>query len=993
MKKVKILRNVAIVIACLAVITMNVLANGVTAPEVININRDASAVSLRSARAIANPDDAIETRAFDWNPRLRQLTAADVGKTLQLDLFDGRLYTATVHKVATDCNGVLGITAKLPDYNFAYCLIAISDAGISIQADIPELDEHYRAFVRGGETLLSRFSLSEEQKKEKPHIAMPTTANNTTPSLSNAPVQTRADNIDEPVVIDVMIVYTTEAKEYMEQYYTGIDNQSNISFQYGNMVLENSQTNLILNMVYKYETNYRERDIFTDLEALISPNDGNMDEIHNLRKQYRADLVQMIIANSHNAVAGGLGVLPTSEDAFYNYGYCAQGFSIIERIVNYHEIGHNLGCGHSWQANFEPGPGLFSYSSGYRGQDKNGIWRCTVMSYSAGQYYADGQVSAAIPYYSNPDIIVNDVPIGDPVKANNALTIKRTKHTISRYSEYLTGTTDVAEFVVNSSGVLTKYNGNGGNVQIPLNLGITSIGQGAFENKTALTGITIPTAVTSIGKEAFKGCTGLISVIIPASITSISDNTFSGCSGLTTVEIPQSIISIGTGVFSGCNKLNRLKTHWDTPPASVAASTFTGLNFATCNLIVPYKRLQQYKESSLGQAFSIISEVNAASDFIVDNGVLTKFAGTDTMVVIPSDRGVTTIGADAFATNHDVMLTIAIPASVKSITGFPFGECYNLNNIFVDSDNTAYSDIDGVLYDAAKTSLYVFPSGRTGNFSIPDGTTTVQPGSFYYSKLSSVMFPASVTYIFPNMFSGNSSGHSPNMTSLKVDSHNTTYCDIDGVLFNAAKTTLVLYPRSREGAYTVPDGITTIGQYAFHANERLSSVSLPLSLQRIEGWAFCYCNLLKTIELPANVNYIAFMAFSSCRDLTSVKSLNPTPPEADNTAFEYVSSQATLYVKTGSKAAYKAATEWKNFGNIVEDASLGVEAVGDALSVWSSGGVLHLRLPAPETVQIYSITGALVKTVSAPAGESSFTLPGGLYIIKTKSQTVRSIVK
>jgi len=68
------------------------------------------------------------------------------------------------------------------------------------------------------------------------------------------------------------------------------------------------------------------------------------------------------------------------------------------------------------------------------------------------------------------------------------------------------------------------------------------------------------------------------------------------------------------------------------------------------------------------------------------------------------------------------------------------------------------------------------------------------------------------------------------------------------------------------------------------------------------------------------------------------------------------------------------------------------EAVATS-AVWSAGNAVYLRLPAAETVQIYNITGALVKTVSAPAGESSFTLPGGLYIIKTKSQTVRSIVK
>lgn len=75
------------------------------------------------------------------------------------------------------------------------------------------------------------------------------------------------------------------------------------------------------------------------------------------------------------------------------------------------------------------------------------------------------------------------------------------------------------------NGILTKYNGSGGNVVIPQ--GITSIGYIAFSCCSRLTNITIPSSVTNIGQSAFYGCNGLTSVTILGSNTHIDDYAFS----------------------------------------------------------------------------------------------------------------------------------------------------------------------------------------------------------------------------------------------------------------------------------------------------------------------------------------------------------------------------------------------------------------------------------------------------------------------------------
>ena len=65
--------------------------------------------------------------------------------------------------------------------------------------------------------------------------------------------------------------------------------------------------------------------------------------------------------------------------------------------------------------------------------------------------------------------------------------------------------------------------------------------------------------------------------------------------------------------------------------------------------------------------------------------------------------------------------------------------------------------------------------------------------------------------------------------------------------------------------------------------------------------------------------------FAGCSSLTSVTSLNPTPPSIDSDTFK--SYTAVLRVPTGSKEAYQTADYWKNFTNIEEIDATGVQGI------------------------------------------------------------------
>jgi hypothetical protein len=108
------------------------------------------------------------------------------------------------------------------------------------------------------------------------------------------------------------------------------------------------------------------------------------------------------------------------------------------------------------------------------------------------------------------------------------------------------------------SGVLMSYSGADGDVVIPDNLGITSIGNSMFENNTLLHSVTIPTGVTSIGISAFKECTQLSSVSLPSTLVTIESEAFYWCAALHSVRIPDNVTTIGQSAFFLCSNVESL---------------------------------------------------------------------------------------------------------------------------------------------------------------------------------------------------------------------------------------------------------------------------------------------------------------------------------------------------------------------------------------------------------------------------------------------------
>ena len=95
---------------------------------------------------------------------------------------------------------------------------------------------------------------------------------------------------------------------------------------------------------------------------------------------------------------------------------------------------------------------------------------------------------------------------------------------------------------------------------------------------------------------------------------------------------------------------------------------------------------------------------------------------------------------------------------------------------------------------------------------------------------------------------------------------------VNGVLFNTEKTVLLAYPAGKTDAnYTIPYGVTSIGDSAFLGSSSLESITIPESVESIGGQAFFGCSSLTSITIPDAVNSIKFGAFGDCTSLTTIE--------------------------------------------------------------------------------------------------------------------------
>ncbi len=290
-------------------------------------------------------------------------------------------------------------------------------------------------------------------------------------------------------------------------------------------------------------------------------------------------------------------------------------------------------------------------------------------------------------------------------------------------------------------------------------------------------------------------------------------------------------------------------------------------------------------------------------------GLLSLWNGAFESVTIPDS--ITKIGASVFQ-NCAKLTTVTIPASVASIDSTSFEGCEALTEIKVDEGNKNYTSQDGVLFTADKAELVQYPIGNARtSYEIPSGVAKIGDWAFCASILANVTIPESVKTIGEGTFQdccnlneivipngvesiGNSAFFNSGLTSVQLSESVTSignatfggcrylkeitaaensksFSSQDGVLFSKDKTVLVCYPFGcRETEYAIPNGVESIGDWAFYCCYYLTSITIPDGVKFIGESAFCNCNELVSVTVPGSVDTIGEGAFQNCSSLSSV---------------------------------------------------------------------------------------------------------------------------
>jgi hypothetical protein len=183
--------------------------------------------------------------------------------------------------------------------------------------------------------------------------------------------------------------------------------------------------------------------------------------------------------------------------------------------------------------------------------------------------------------------------------------------------------------------------------------------------------------------------------------------------------------------------------------------------------------------------------------------------------------------------------------------------------------------------------------GDLTSVTIPASVTSIGHVAFSHcAGLTSITLPDSVTEIGVYAFDNCSS-----LTTVTVDPASPSFSSLNGVLFNRNQTTILHCPGAKVGSYTIPAGVTSIGNYAFKHCAGLTSVTIPDNVTTIGHRAFSGCSSLTSVTIPDSVIAIGHLTFSGCTHLNRVYFVG-NAPSLGHLVFD--STPATIYYRPGT---------------------------------------------------------------------------------------------
>ncbi len=242
-----------------------------------------------------------------------------------------------------------------------------------------------------------------------------------------APTKATPTKAGGSATIDILVVYTPQAKADHGGK-SGAENMITTAAAQANTALKNSKINATIRVVHMAEVTYTEgAGVADDLAAVTDGSTPALQQVHQLRLQYKADLVTLFTA-AHGASSVGVGWLMPGQ-AIPDNGYNVVELQAAPMLTFIHETGHGLGCNHTKDGD---SAGAFPYSFGHRFKPTDS--KAPSSDYRTVMAYAPG---VRVPYFSNPSVSYYGTATGVTDDADNARTINQTASIVAAYSDTL----------------------------------------------------------------------------------------------------------------------------------------------------------------------------------------------------------------------------------------------------------------------------------------------------------------------------------------------------------------------------------------------------------------------------------------------------------------------------------------------------------------------------------------------------------------------------
>lgn len=495
--------------------------------------------------------------------------------------------------------------------------------------------------------------------------------------------------------------------------------------------------------------------------------------------------------------------------------------------------------------------------------------------------------------------------------------------------------------------------------EVTLPSGVTTIANGAFTNISAVQTLVLPDTVTAIETQAFLCCMNLRTVAVPRSVTTIGSSAFVVCPNVTL------IVHAGSAAHTWARSTNTRHELITTPASALrytntgSAIMISGLNDTTLTELVIPETIEglpvvMIQPQSFRGAAITLAVIPEGVTYIGNSA----FQDCRSLASVTFPSTLSHIDVNAFS-GCSALTSVTLPASLASVSGNPFPTCNSLSTIILDTANTAFHVVDGMLI-TANGKLICYPNGLDATtVEVPEDVVCIGNGAFTnHATLETIILPDSVTAIEMQAFLC-----CPNLKSVVIPSSVTTIASSAAVICpnmvwtvdpgsaaeTYAKNNSIPYVTSTPPAtdasylyYTVTDGAITLSGVTIPEDAGITEVVIPAEIDGIPVTALASdfnlwnAKATETLILPGSIKTIPNICNWFQNSLTTVI-IGEGTEIIEAGAFQGAGMTTVVLPSTLTTIGADA---FKMCGSLTTvNIPAGVTSIGSGAFVWGNSGI------------------------------------------------------